>query len=141
MPGMKKVFNFGRFIIRQPKRGGCVALIGAAFLLVAGCSKPNNPPAAPPPSSDATNTPAASAAAAPITYAPTTGATSANDTQTQLQTLNKAMIGWMIKNHRHPQNFAEFANSTDVQIPAPPPGKKYTLNQRGFITLVDNSTQ
>ena len=142
MPGMKKVFDFGRFIVRQPKGGGCVALIWVVLLLVVGCSKSNNPPpTTPSPSSDATNTPTASAAAAPITYSPATVATNASDTQTQLQTLNKAMIGWMIKNHRHPQNFAEFASSTDVQIPAPPPGKKYTLNQRGFITLVDNSTQ
>ena len=138
---MKKVFNFGRLIVRQPKGGGCVALIWAALLLVAGCSKPNTPPPTPPPSSDVTNTPATSSTVAPITYAPATGATNASDTQTELQTLNKALLGWMIKNRRHPQDFAEFASTANIQIPAPPPGKKYTLNQRGFITLVDNSTQ
>jgi hypothetical protein len=141
MPGMKKVFDFGRFIVRQPKGGGCVALLGAALLLVAGCSKSNTPPPTPPPASDVTNTPTASTGAAPITYAPAMGATNASDTQTEVQTLNKALLGWMIKNRRHPQDFAEFASTANIQIPTPPPGKKYTLNQRGFITLVDNSTQ
>jgi hypothetical protein len=51
------------------------------------------------------------------------------------------MVGWMRTNHRHPQNFEDFANTANIQIPAPPSGKKYTLNGRGFIVLVDISTQ
>jgi hypothetical protein len=140
MPGMKKVFSFGRFAVRQPKSGRCVALIWAVLLLAAGCGKSNHVPTTPLPSSDVTNTPATSSIATAINYAPATGATNAGDTQLQVQTLNKSLLGWMIQNHRHPQNFAEFARTANIQIPEPPAGKKYTLNQRGFINLVDNPT-
>jgi hypothetical protein len=141
MPGMKKVFDFGRLIVSQPKGSGCVALVGAVLLLVVGCTKSNNAQAAAP-SSGATNSSATSSGSpTPVVYAPAAGVTNADNTQLELQTLNKALLGWMIKNHRHPQNFAEFASSTDIQIPEPPPGKKYALNPRGFIIFADNSTQ
>ncbi|HXC35496.1 MAG TPA: hypothetical protein VNV43_06440 [Candidatus Acidoferrales bacterium] len=60
---------------------------------------------------------------------------------TTLQFLNRAMVRWMRTNHRHPRDFNEFASTANVQIPDPPPGKKYALNGRGFIVLVDISTQ
>jgi len=77
------------------------------------------------------------------TSAPSQSVTNAapNDPHENLQLLNRALIRWMIKNHRHPQNFEDFASSASIQIPDPPAGKKYALNGRGFIVLVDFSTQ
>ncbi|HEV2452830.1 MAG TPA: hypothetical protein VGY98_01120, partial [Verrucomicrobiae bacterium] len=36
---------------------------------------------------------------------------SANSGLTQLQLLNRALLGWEMKNHRRPQSFAEFAST------------------------------
>lgn len=46
-------------------------------------------------------------------------------------------MGWVYQHGRRPANFEEFAASAKVQIPKPPPGKKYTINHRGLISLVN----
>ena len=65
---------------------------------------------------------------------------SANSGLTQLQLLNRALVGWEMKNHRHPLTFEEFASTANIQIPDPPAGQKYAFSQKGFIVLV-NATQ
>jgi hypothetical protein len=139
MSGMKMSFDYARFAGRQPKRWiVCLGLVLAVSAFATGCSKATSPAPAPP--ADSTNTaPTASVAPVPVAT-PQPVATSATDSQHTLQTLNRGLMAWMIKNHRHPQNFEEFAGSATVQIPNPPPGKKYTLNTRGFIILADNTT-
>jgi hypothetical protein len=72
----------------------------------------------------------------PVPPQPSFQSTATDTSLTQLQVLNRALMGWMIKNHRHPRDFQEFASTANIQIPAPPAGQKYTLNQRGFIVLV-----
>ncbi|HEV2330228.1 MAG TPA: hypothetical protein VGY56_15710 [Verrucomicrobiae bacterium] len=124
-----------------------MALLFFAFALsiAAGCGKSSSPPAAnpqaaPPPANSVTvsSTPAPAPAELPIPQSTTT----TNSTSlTTVQFLNRAMVRWMRTNHRHPRSFEEFASTANVQIPDPPPGKKYALNGRGFIVLVDNSTQ
>jgi hypothetical protein len=143
---MKRFVNFERFAGSQPNNR--VACLVTAFLMLSiavGCSKSNSPaPAAPP---AAANSPAVSATSAPAP-APTPVATAqpapaanATNSLSSLQVLNRTLLGWMIRNRRHPKDFQEFASTANIQIPAPPPGKKYALNGRGFIVLVDNSTQ
>jgi hypothetical protein len=54
-----------------------------------------------------------------------------------LQPLNQALLGWRLQNRRVPASFEEFAASAGIQIPPPPPGKKYILNSHGLISLVN----
>ena len=140
MSGMKMSFDSAWFAGRQPKAWiVCLGILLTVSALNTGCSKATNP--APVPTADSTNsTPTASAAPVPV-QTPQPVVISSTNSQPNLQTLNRALMAWMIKNHRHPQSFDEFASSAPIQIPNPPPGKKYTLNTRGFIILADNTTQ
>jgi hypothetical protein len=140
---MNALFDLVRFPGWRPKTMPLLFLIVGA--VAAGCGKQNtSAPAAAPP-----ETPVAAAPAVP-TQTQTTPAPRANPPPmtttnssglTTLQFLNRAMVRWMRTNHRHPQSFEDFASTANIQIPAPPSGKKYTLNGRGFIVLVDISTQ
>jgi hypothetical protein len=134
---MKPFFDLSRMT-------GCrlkTILLSLVFV-AAGCGKSNTsaPAVAPTQSAVATTTPA------PISAAPTAvpqAATPAapDDSKRTLQSLNRSLVQWMIQNRRHPRTFQEFATSANVQIPSPPAGKEYALNQRGFIVLENISTQ
>src|SRR5580692_6934979 len=123
--------------IIQPK--GWTLCLVLALATTAGCGKSSSPPpqaVAPPASSDSTS---AQQAQAPVPGgSPPVVATDPDDTQKMLQALNRASMGWTIRNQRHPKTFEEFADSAGFQIPAPPAGKKYDLSARGFIILVNN---
>jgi hypothetical protein len=94
----------------QPKaRVLCLALALVISLFAAGCGKNSAPPPAPMSSAEIA----------------------------QLQPLNQALMGWVLQHQRGPTNFDEFAASTDIKIPPPPPGKKYVINSRGLISLVN----
>jgi hypothetical protein len=73
----------------------------------------------------------------PVSVPPVSQSNTNSSNLTQLQLLNRAMMGWEIQNHRRPQTFDDFASTVNFQIPNPPPGQKYALNQRGFIVLVN----
>jgi hypothetical protein len=136
---MNMVFDVARPVSRQPKSLAlCLAL---ALALAAGCSKSSPPPqaVAPPVSSDSTSAQQAQAPApVPVLGGSPVVATDADDSQKTLQGLNRSLMGWTMRNHRHPKTFEEFAGSAGFQIPAPPAGKKYSLSSRGFIILVSN---
>jgi hypothetical protein len=136
---MNMVFDVARFAVRQPK--GWALCLPLALALTAGCSKSSPPPQAVAPlvSSDSTSAPQnvppppmAMQNPGPVVAA------GPDDTQKMMQGLNRALVGWMIRNRRHPKTFEEFASSANMQIPDPPAGKKYTLNAKGFIILVSN---
>ena len=135
---MNAFFDLGRYLGWWPKMTPVLLVFVA--VVAAGCSKSSSQPAAappvPPPSAD--SAPVSSTPAPAVMPANSSPTTSTNSGPTTLQMLNRALIHWMIKNRRHPQNFEDFANSANIQIPDPPAGKKYTLNGRGFIVLVDN---
>lgn len=133
------VFDFARCARRQPK--GWIICLALALAVTAGCGKsnPSADPTTPPVTSDtASNQP--DPAGAPLALQNPLPVVEANpdDTQKMLQGLNRALLGWTIRNHRHPNTFEEFAGSANIQIPDPPAGKKYTLNSDGFIILVSN---
>ncbi|HTV40574.1 MAG TPA: hypothetical protein VMF08_08365 [Candidatus Sulfotelmatobacter sp.] len=144
---MKAFFDFGQ-VPGWRLRTIPLSLVFIAAV-AAGCSKSSSQPAPPPPvptpsadSAPVSSTPAPVPVPAPAPMAnPSPMTTTNSGSLTTLQILNRAMVGWMRKNGRHPQNFEDFARSANIQIPDPPPGKKYTLNGRGFIVLVDISTQ
>ena len=54
-----------------------------------------------------------------------------------LRPLNHALLIWIVHNRRHPAGFEEFAANAGIQIPPPPPGKKYIIDSRGLISLVN----
>ena len=136
---MKAFFDFGRAPGWRLKT--IIVLLTTLAAVATGCSKANTsaPPVAPSQNPVATtqSTPSPTAQAAPAAPQPVAMTTS-NDSPQSLQLLNRALLRWMIKNRRHPQSFEDFASSANIQIPNPPAGKKYALNGRGFIVLVDN---
>jgi len=122
-------------------RAGTLCLLG---VLVAGGGCGKSESSAPPfASSPVTNSgPAAAAPTATAPQArmqPSVPSVSPNVGVTQLQMLNRAMLGWEMTNHRHPRTFEEFASTAGIQVPNPPAGQKYAFNQRGFIVLVNSS--
>jgi hypothetical protein len=135
---MKMFYEFGWAAIgRSTESAMWLALVLA---ISAGCGKSNAvaPSAAPPVVSSATSTSTTTpqqTAGNPQPDAGTNGIPKA-----ELQAMNRALLGWMMQNKRHPKTFEDFASSTDFQIPTPPPGQKYALNQRGFIVLVSNAS-
>jgi hypothetical protein len=60
---------------------------------------------------------------------------------TELQKLNRAVISFRMQKQRHPGTVEELATFAGIQLPAPPPGKKYAFNSRGLVVLVDNKTK
>lgn len=139
---MKTVFNVARWAVYQPK--GWFLWLTLAVCVTAGCGKSGtSAPAVTPPAAADTAGAQSSVSQAPANPAPqpmqTVAVARTDDAQKQLQALNRALMGWMIRNHRHPKTFEEFASTAGFEIPAPPAGKKYTLNARGFIVLSDNT--
>jgi hypothetical protein len=138
---MKMSSYFCRLAFDPPGRGYilCVLFICATAMPATGCHRKNQDseiPAAPPPTTQTDASPAAA------TTPPTVGnaepaAASVTNALPDLHPLNQALIGWIISNQRHPATFEEFASSTDIQIPPLPPGKKYVLNGRGLISIVN----
>jgi hypothetical protein len=54
-----------------------------------------------------------------------------------LAELNRTLIHWIVRNRRGPSSFQDFASTAGVQIPPPPPGKKYVIGQNMHIQLVN----
>jgi hypothetical protein len=142
-------FDFGRRAGWLPKAGIlCLLLV---LVAPSGCKKSDSTPVSVAPSQESNSTPTAATPTAEPTAEPTNTlppnqrplaipSNSANSGLTQLQLLNRALVGWEMKNHRHPLTFEEFASTASIQIPDPPAGQKYAFNQKGFIVLV-NATQ
>ena len=117
----------------------CVLLVCATAMLAMGCHRKEQSSEIPAPPPPATQTDAAPAAPAAPPAAVNSEPAAAGDTNAlpDLRPLNQALIGWILSNQRHPASFEEFAGSTDIQIPPLPPGKKYILNGRGLISIVN----
>jgi hypothetical protein len=118
----------------------CFALVLGAAMFAAGCGKGNSAGSstATPQATESNPSPAAPQAVANAQPAPAANAAAA---EPNLQKLNHALILYKAQNHRSPTTFEEFAASANIQIPPPPPGKKYALDGSGFIVLMNNSTQ
>lgn len=127
------------------RKGLYLALIGGVAMFATGCGKkesaaPSATTAAP--QQTATQETAAATAASHQGYIPPAPAAmaAADKGMPVLQQLNRSVIQYRIQNHRNPTSVEELAAS-GVQVPPPPPGKKYVFNNRGLIVLVDNSTK
>lgn len=140
MLDMNLLFEFRRYSGCQPKvRAVCLAFV---LTMAAGCGKSNTPApvaSAPPPPSDSKHV-SATPSPQPAANSQPVAAPNADIPKPVMQAMNRALIGWIRANGHRPKTFQEFASSTDFQIPTPPPGKKYALNGRGFVVLVDGSS-
>jgi hypothetical protein len=121
-----------------------LALILTVALFAAGCGKKESPKPvvnAPPESQTATQA-AAPNAAAPQTPLPAqanpTVASGVEADPGIIQRLNQAVMGFRLQKNRYPTSVEEVAAFANIQLPPPPAGKKYVLNGRGLIELVDN---
>lgn len=136
---MNPLFESGRRAGSQSKASRvCLALV---FAMVAGCGKSNTQTtssATPPPPETTHVSPAPSPQA--VASSQPVVAPNADIPKPELQAMNRALISWIRANGHRPKTFQEFASSTDFQIPTPPSGKKYALNGRGFVVLVDASS-
>lgn len=122
-----------------------IAITATTFLLT-GCGKKTEvpPPAAQPvaqPQVQPAAMPSASQPAAPTPVAPVVtsqGKTNVNQ-PVNLTALSYAMRPWAMSHGRWPKNFEEFAANPGpgIVIPPPPQGKKYQINNKGRIILVD----
>jgi hypothetical protein len=73
----------------------------------------------------------------PIQTASNTGSIVQVDGQPDMAELNRVARLWMYNNHRRPTSWEDFAAHAGVQIPPPPPGKKYAISRSMRVTLVD----
>jgi hypothetical protein len=101
--------------------------------LVAGCKK-SQPPA---PAADAQDvgeavpsprgTDFSTGAPPAVTIAPSA------DTQTTLQQLSLELRRYVVRTHKIPKTFEEFAANSNVQFPPPPTGKKYAIQGQEVV--------
>jgi len=124
----------------------CFAFVLGAAVFVVGCGKKSETPPvstnAPAPQASQAATPPESPGPAPNSQpAPATPAGNASTASPDLQALNQQMIRWVVANHQRPKSFEDFVARANIQVPPPPAGKKYVIDKRGFIALVDNATQ
>ena len=124
---MKTYSNFRWGAARPARRRQilCAGLVCAAALLVAGCGKQSQS------SASSASTPQGVNASQSAPGAAVTNALP------DLRPMNRALMQWVTDNRRAPANFEEFAASASIQIPPPPPGKKYVINSHGLIDLVN----
>jgi hypothetical protein len=116
---------------------GCALLLTTAVFF-SGCTKSKPPVAqAPPPVTD-TNPPAPVSRPPEFVSAPSVVIAADPKSGADLKQLNHAYVGWIIQNRRRPKNFEEYVALSGVQIPPPPAGKKYVIDQYGYINLANN---
>lgn len=133
-------FRFGRF--EHWKATGVIGILTIALLAGEGCGKSSKsapPSAAAPSPSDSKAAQVAATPPANWTRPPAISGSAADSGLTQVQALNRAVLGWKMKNHRQPRSFDDFASTAGFQIPPPPAGKKYALDSKGFIILVNSN--
>jgi len=143
---MKTFSSRARFVACQSTQMGmvCLALMLGAIVLSAGCGKKSAPPVSNT-SPAQTNQEAVSSQPAPAAPGsaensqPVPPTTSAEPAPTDLKELNHALLRWVVQNHYRPKSFEDFVARSNIQVPPPPAGKKYVI-QRGFIVLVDSSS-
>ena len=56
---------------------------------------------------------------------------------TDVPSLQREVVKWIVRNRRTPKNFEEFAATAGIQIPPPPAGKKYSLTPQMHVQLID----
>jgi hypothetical protein len=120
-----------------------MVVLAAGFLVIAGCSKKtvSTAPATPTNSDSVLTTAPTPENRPPPVYntppaTPPTVAT-ASTGGADLKQLNHIYIGWIIQNRRRVKTFEEFVAASGVQVPPAPDGKKYVIDNNGYINLAN----
>ena len=129
-----------------PRRVSYLVLVLGAAMFIAGCGRKTEPlpvsPTPPPPQANQDAVPPVSPGPAQNPQpAPGAPATNAATAPADLQSLNQQLIRWVVQNHQRPKSFEDFVARANIQVPPPPAGKKYVIDKRGFVALVDSSTK
>lgn len=108
------------------------AIIFSLFL-VAGCGKKEASTPAPPPVAEQNTAPGPAPTPAQPVVVPAPDDGNMDATLAQLtRELHRTMIG-----RRLNRNFEEFVALRNLQVPPPPSGKKYAIDERWKVILVD----
>lgn len=146
---MNKISNHGDRMDRWSGLQSAVplaALVTALSCLLIGCGKKQAPQAtavSPAGSQDQSQNSNGQTAAAPdLSHAvpPQLAAPSGADLQARnIHQMERVLVGWIISTHHRPNSFEEFVAATRIQVPPPPPGKKYVIAKNMHIILVDSN--
>jgi hypothetical protein len=107
---------------------GAVVML-ASMLFINGCSRKSGDMSSSPVYAQTNQASGQSGSGAPSIVQP--------DGQPDMAALDRAARFWMFQNHRRPISWDDFAAHASVQIPPPPPGKKYVLSKDMRVTLVN----
>ena len=109
----------------------------ASTLFVVGCSRNSGDMVSSQPNAQTNKVVEAANAISPTQPTPAAVSIVQADGQPDMAALDRAARMWMFQNHRRPTSWDDFAAHASVQIPPPPPGKKYILSKDMRVTLVD----
>ena len=105
-------------------------LLSAATLGAVSCTREQG---APPPGSVSS---AAPTATAPMQGAPGAPAPTVVVSQTgEPINLDREVRKWILRNQRPPKDFEDFAATAGIEVPPPPPGKKYVIDKTMHVVL------
>jgi hypothetical protein len=128
-----------RLLIKMVPIG--IALLLASTLFVSGCSRKSgemgNSQANAQTNQVVETAPPVGAPVPPAQSAPETTSIVQADGQANMAELDRVARTWMLRNHRRPTSWEDFAANAGVQIPPPPPGKKYVVSRDMRVTLMD----
>ncbi|HXB58530.1 MAG TPA: hypothetical protein VNU95_03150 [Candidatus Acidoferrales bacterium] len=113
--------------------GGCLML--AIALFDSGCSQKSSTTFSSEANQEVGNTNPAAVTAPSAQPVPGTASVVQTDGQPDMAELNRVAKFWMFRNRRRPTSWDDFVANAGVQIPPPPPGKKYVLSQDTRVTL------
>jgi hypothetical protein len=118
-----------------------VALLVA--LLGAGCKKNEPPPPPPPPTTtlQSGSEPSNAGPTVPPPASPVVAPNTTIDTSSQETTLNQLTFQlrrYIGRTRSRPASFEDFAARSQLQVPPPPPGKKYAISRDMKVILVKN---
>ena len=128
--------------IELPSVIAIVVVLAAAFFLTGCWKKPETSPPAPRPavqSSPAPSTQKTVASTPGYVVYSGTNVVNASHAPPSLKEITAALDRWITRHQRQPTNFAEFADDprTVIRVPSPPPGKKYAIDNRRHVILVN----
>jgi hypothetical protein len=112
--------------------------IGAAIMLfVSGCSRKSSDTANSQANAQANQVVETANPAPPAQPASAAAPSVQAGGEPNMAELDRVARRWMFRNRRHPTNFEDFTAHAGVEIPPPPPGKKYVLSKDMHISLVN----